>query len=391
MVYSEHVEGDGSAASQLRQEPREEFRQIADDEVLDDVQPSVKEVMGQRVNSPSAGVGGNFEFAGLQLVGHGERTSDKCGTFRRVVGCTRVELHNKRAFDKHGDLVNYSGKGYFKPVFHSCDKPSCPVCYERGWAVRAANNVDFRLGEISRQIDHVAFGEIEHAVVTIAQKYWDLDYKSLCKLCDRVLVSRGVVGGCIIPHGFRYANLIEARAKGRTAGWRFSPHFHVLGFIRGGMRRCRGCKGDCKRGCGGFIDRNYRLNEQDGCFVKVLAKRKSVWGTGWYQCHHATIQIGVKRPHVVRWFGIASYNKMKIPKALRVEYNEKHKAKCVICGSELVEHQYHGRDSYIIALFHKRRGARESIKGFFDKASEWSEVPELEDCRSWRYGGDSHE
>ena len=118
------------------------------------------------------------------------------------------------------------------------------------------------------------------------------------------------------------------------------------------------------------------MNEVDGCYVKVKGKRKSVWGTAFYQLHHSTIRTNKKRFRVVSWFGVVSYRRLKVSKELRAEYDEKHRKKCPICGSALVRHEYCGRDSNVIALFRKRRGARETVEGFFDKASDWVEVGE---------------
>ena len=50
--------------------------------------------------------------------------------------------------------------------------------------------------------------------------------------------------------------------------------------------------------------------------------------------------------------------------------------KCPICGSNLVRHEYCGRNLSIIAWFRKRRCARESVEGVFDSVSDWSEVVE---------------
>lgn len=344
------------------------FSQDFEADIFDDEQPSVENIKSGLAKSPPALEGGYGEYGIFQLVGHGHVTNERCGTFRQVVGCSNEHLHRKTAFDKSGRLVNYSGKGYFKPVFHSCDKPSCPVCYERGWAVRQAGNIEFRLEQASKK-----FGLAEHIIVALPPKYWSLDYKGLRRLCARVLSSRGIIGGCLIFHGFRY----NVRQQ-----WYWSPHFHVIGFILGGYR-CRGCP-KCVKGCGGFVDRNYRLNEVDGCYVKVKGKRKSIFGTAWYQLHHSSVRMDVKRFHVSTWFGVCSYRKLKISKELRKEYNEKHKCRCPICNGDLVRHDYHGRDARIIALFRKRRGAREYVEGFFDAVSDWSEV--VESC-SVNYGG----
>jgi len=369
MSEQKYIEAVGSEASALRHGLSDGFAPFEDD-VLGDEEPSVEEIMKGSFKSPSAleGIGGTY--GPYQLVGHGpEPTNDKCGTFRRFMGCSRPEFHNKVVFDKQGRLVNCSGKGYFRPVFNSCDKPSCPTCYEKGWAIREAKNVDFRLEQVSKQ-----FGQIEHAIVALPPKYWSLSYEDLRKKCLEVLRSRGIIGGAVVWHAFRYANAEESRVAGVSFGWRFSPHFHVLGFIQGGYK-CRGCF-TCRRGCGGFVDKNYRLNEVDGCYVKVKGKRKSVFGSAWYLLHHSSIRTDKRRFRVVTWWGVASYRRLKISKELRAEYDEKHRKKCPICGSALVRHEYCGRDSRVIALFRKRRGARETVEGFFDKASDWVEVGE---------------
>jgi hypothetical protein len=92
--------------------------------------------------------------------------------------------------------------------------------------------------------------------------------------------------------------------------------------------------------------------------------------------NHSSIDVTKKRFHVATWFGVVSYRKLRISKELRKEYYKRHGAKCPICGLALVRHAYHGHEGSIIALFRKRRGARERVDGFFDQASDWSEVPE---------------
>lgn len=332
------------------------------DDSFDDEQPSYEKVMSGEAKSPSALEGSYATYGVFQLVGHAPKpTNEKCGTFRKVVGCSRVELHNKTIFDKDGRLLDCRDKGFFRPVFHSCDKPSCPICYERGWAVREAKNIEFRLEQASKR-----FGLAEHIIVALPPKYWGFCYEELQKLCDHVLKSRGIVGGVKLFHGFRY----DVKRQ-----WWWSPHFHVLGFIYGGYGKCRHCP-KCKNGCGGFVDRNYRLNEIDGVYVKVKGKRKSIFGTAWYLLHHSTIRTDKKRFHVARWFGVCSYRRLEISKELRKEYDRLHKPKCPICGSDLVRHEYCSRDSDVIALFRMRRGAREPVKGFYDKASDWVELAE---------------
>jgi len=354
---------------------KEQYPDLTKDIDFDDVQPSRVEVFRGEVKSPSALEGGGFRFGVWVLVGHGKQTNHWCGTFGKFLACSRVELHDKMIFDvKTGSLVNFAGLADVHPVFRSCDKPSCPVCYERGWAVREADNINFRFEECNKRIDHVAFGDVEHIIVSVDPSDYGLSEDELNAKVLEGLKARGVVGGCIIPHHARFE---------RGRGWYLGIHKHVLGYIRGGMRRCRGCshvneKGSrffCK-GCSGFYGVSKEFYKKDKLIVEVKDKRKSVFGTAWYQLHHATIRRDKKRVHVVKWFGICSYRKMKIPKEARKEYDAKRKPKCRICGSELVRHEYCGHDADVLAWFKKCRGAREKVEPFFGLASDFVERPE---------------
>ena len=265
------------------------------------------------VESPEEGsYGSHGEF---QLVGHGQQTNGKCGTFSAFYGCVRSELHHIRTL--HG--VNYTGKAYVRKVFHSCDKPSCPICYKYGWAVREAMKIEARLKE-----GHKHFGAVEHIVASVPIRDYGLDFNELRLKAVKALSARGIVGGVLIFHGFRY-NLRHY--------WYWSPHFHVLGFILGGYM-CRGCKKGCV-GCSGFEGRTRRMFETDGYIVKVLGERKTIGGTAWYQLNHASIKVGVRRFHVVTWFGNCSYRKLKVTAEMR-------KQACPICNHELVKLWYFG-------------------------------------------------
>jgi hypothetical protein len=152
----------------------------------------------------------NFNHGDFQLVGHGEKTNGQCGYFSAYYGCVRSEMHHIRTL--HG--VNYTGKAYVRKVFHSCDKPSCPICFKYGWAVRECLKIEARLKEGSKH-----FGKAEHIVATVPPKCYGLDYGQMRKFVVKTLCDRGVVGGVLIFHGFRY-NLRHH--------WYWSPHFHVL-------------------------------------------------------------------------------------------------------------------------------------------------------------------
>ena len=267
-----------------------------------------------------------------RLVGNGVRTNANCGTFKSFIGCVRTELHG--IINLNGE--NYNGKVYVRPVFHSCDKPDCPVCYIHGWAVREAHSIEVRLKEGSKR-----FGLVEHVVASVPVRDYGLEYEALRVKAVKILALRGIIGGVLIFHGFRYNNPEEARRKGVLMGWYWSPHFHVLGFIRGGYGRCRGCvNGNCVA-CSGFEGTTRRFYERDRYIVKVLDKRKTVGGTAWYQLNHASLKIGVRRFHVATWFGVCSYRKLKV----KVE-DKKHI--CPVCQHDLVKLRYFGIENFVL-------------------------------------------
>jgi len=349
---------------------------------FDDVEPSCGEVLRGEVKSPSAIEGAEFRFGSIRMVGHGKQTNHWCGSFGKFLACSRVELHNKMIFDKDGRLVDCRGKADVHPVFRSCDKPSCPVCYERGWAVREADNITFRLQESAKRLDHVAFGDVEHIIASVDPKDWGLSEEQIRKKVLEGLKRRGVVGGCIISHWARFERGVR--------GWHLGVHYHCLSFIRSGFRKCRGCshvndKGSrffCK-GCSNFYGVSKECYKSDGLIVEVKGRRKSVFGTAFYQLNHSTFDSSKRRHNIVKWFGVCSYRRMKVPKEARKEYNEKRKPKCRICGSLLVRHEYCGHDLNILAWFAKRRGAREKVERFFGLACDFVQRPEV---RKWGSG-----
>jgi len=262
-------------------------------------------------------------YGDFQLVGQGKVTNEKCGQFVGFRGCPNVDLHKLITLDG----VNYSGKVYVRKVFHSCDKPSCPVCYKHGWAVREAGRIEARLREASKR-----FGLIEHIVASVPPRDYGLSLKALRSQVDKALKKRGVHGVKIF-HGFRYS----VRKQ-----WYWSPHFHVLGFVLGGYK-CRGCMKDCA-GCDGFEVRTRKHFQNDGYIVKVLPKRKTVGGTAWYQLNHASVKKNITRFHVATWFGVCSYRKLKFT----AEYR---KRVCPICQHDLVKLMYVGRDRSVLACY----------------------------------------
>ena len=270
-----------------------------------------------------APVGSNrFGLGNFELVGNGEVTNSRCGQFSsKHEGCLNVDLHNKTIMDKNGKLVNCAGKVYIrKAIMYTCHNPRCPVCYDKGWAVREAKNIERRLKEASKR-----FGEVGHIICSVPSKDYGLDEKALRRKVNGLLREVGVIGGSMIFHGFRYK---------KFKGWYWSPHFHILGFILGGFRKCRRCKrrNRCLEGCGGFVDRRWQLYKKCGYYMKVADpshRRKNVCGTAKYQLSHATIKKNTVRFHVVTWFGCCSYRKLKVTPEMRKHF-------CPICQHDLV-------------------------------------------------------
>jgi len=189
--------------------------------------------------------------------------------------------------------------------------------------VRAAHNVKGRLIEASKR-----FGKIEHIVCSVPSGDYLLSFEALRRKVVEVLRECGVLGGALIFHGFRYD--LQKR-------WYWSPHFHVLGFIRGGYARCRHCKGGNCYGCDGFEGKVYKCYRGNGYIVKALGERKTIFGTAWYQLNHATLRVGLKRFHVVTWFGVTGYSNFKGEGAgIGV-------VPCPACGEEMVRSVHVGK------------------------------------------------
>jgi hypothetical protein len=313
-------------------------------------------------------VNSTFTWGDWQLVGHGEQTRANCGTFSKYRGCPRADLHTGRSLDG----VDYAGKVYvYKKVFNTCSKPSCPKCFKKGWAVRQARKIELRLQEASKR-----FGQIEHIVASVPIKEYDLSDKALRERVVQVCMSRGIIGGVHIFHGFRYNQIRQ---------WYFSPHYHILGFVLGGYGKCRGCKLTCfaHPDCGGWENVTRRENMKDGWIVKVAVsekygnvERKSVFGSAWYQLNHSSIRvvvgIPVRRFHVAVWWGVCSYHKLKFDEATkkRLKLAEKGNRACPICGSECVNMLYHGK-----------RDIKAGKDGFFADYEEDGQVVWEEDLR----------
>jgi len=342
---------DGSAAFALRQELASDgFQELAKEkDIVSDVKPD------------------GYGFHGsYQLVGQGKVTNEKCGKFFHYVGCLNHELHRKLL---KGDL-NYNPlekKIYVRRVYHSCDKPSCPVCYRFFWATGEAKRIEKRLEQAS-----LRFGMVEHCMASVPVKDYGLSYEVLREKARVAIRKRGIIGGVLIFHGFRYD-------RDNTFKWYWSPHFHILGYFASAYSRCRGCREQICSKCDGFEGLTRRLYETDGWIVKVMEERKTVGGTAWYQLHHSSVKVGVVRMHVATWFGVCSYRKLKVTK------EKKEKRVCPICKHELEDLRYFG--SKVMACpFYIPKLNRAS----FEDLEEAGRVVWVVETRKREYGGGSY-
>jgi hypothetical protein len=265
-------------------------------------------------------------YGNHRLVGHGEKSSPSCGQVRKLKACLNVDLHNRMRgyFDKDGKLCMVPKDCVVvRPVPFHCGKPSCPVCY-KSWAAREADRAAVRLQEGERRF-HTG---CEHIVCSVPLRHYGLDFERLRSLAVKALYARGVVGGMLVFHAFRYQP-----EKGRN-WWFWSPHFHVLGFLVGGYK-CRYCHESMCSKCSGFEHRTREEYERDGFIVKVLGERKSIFWTLYYQLNHCSYDVTKKHYRIACWYGVLSYRKLKFTP-------EKKKELCPLCQHEFENVRYFG-------------------------------------------------
>ena len=254
-------------------------------------------------------------------VGRGAKSSDWCGKVRGLVVCKNVDSHKGIVVND----VDCSSKVLARLQHFWCKNAQCPMCFIRGWSVRGAKTIVGRLETGAKR----GFGKVEHVVVSVSEADHDLNESVLRKKCRDALLACGVLGGCMIFHGFRIDRERECL--------KWSPHYHSLCFVRGSYDRCRHCKGGDCYSCDGVEGRCFRVYRDNGYIVRVLDERKTVFGTAWYQMNHATLKLGLKRFHVVTWFGVTGYSNFK------GEGAGAGVVPCPACGEEMVRSVHVGK------------------------------------------------
>ena len=267
---------------------------------------------------------GRSEFV---QVGSGDVSSPSCARYAGIKVCENVEGHTGLSIDG----VDATGKYVVRLVHWFCKNPLCPKCFARGWAVRRARNIEARVEEGARR----GLGKIEHFTVSPAVEDRVLSEAELREKCGRALMARGVYGFGMIFHG--------RRMNKERNGLVWSPHYHVLGFLRGGYHKCRECKDRVCIGydnfdeCDGFEAKTRMEHVKDGCIVKVHEERKTVFGSAYYLLNHASVKLSfLKRFHAVTWWGKCSNKQYKsVPL--------KAKAECCLCGGDFEKKVYVGK------------------------------------------------
>jgi hypothetical protein len=208
-----------------------------------------------------------------------------------------------------------------------------------------------------------------------------LTFPELCRKAVKVAKARGIIGGSMVFHFFRYHKANETYF-GEKAHFYMSPHFHLLAFIKPSYSRCRHCPkvlqagysghGVCD-GCSGFEAIVRREREKDGWICKVKGERQTIGGSAWYSLEHASVVRGVEDFRVVRYFGVASYRKLKIMKG-----DLQRRDICGICGEQLYRGHFHGNVKEFLALL-DAKGVRRSEGFTFDVRDangnlQWSAV-----------------
>lgn len=158
-------------------------------------------------------------------VGRGVESSPLCGKHVGVSICRNFEGHEGGSLNG----VDTTNQVIVRHRHLWCHRYLCPVCFIRGWSVRGARSIE---GRFAKAVE-LGLGKIEHVVVSVAVADRGLSEDVLREKCRDALFDRGVLGGCMLFHGYR-------RDKRRDVlVW--SPHYHALCFIFGGFDRCRDC------------------------------------------------------------------------------------------------------------------------------------------------------
>jgi hypothetical protein len=243
------------------------------------------------------------------------KTNPYCGTHRRFLKCDNAS--------EHGSI---GGRDFYHNNVTNCHLYKCHTCWKFGWCVFRANQIESRFLTAQRVLG-LPIESVEHLSASVPKELYELSPKDMQKECIRACKRRGIDGVSIL-HPFRKDQKRRDLYK--------SFHYHVLGYIKPSYDHCRSCiKGGCCSDCDGFEGVTRRAYKDDNWIVSlaknedgVIEKRKSIFGTSWYQCEHSGYKVGVKNFQIVEWFGVVAKRKFKTV-VKRLEFT------CPICSNTL--------------------------------------------------------
>lgn len=139
---------------------------------------------------------------------------------------------------KNGDRACVDNH-YFGSVLQSCKNPSCPVCHVR-YASQTARKLDNLITAYGESLKGV--GTLSHVVLSPPQDLAkdivgsEQGFNLLIDWVDDILKRMGFLAGFKFFHPWRQdgehgiENAAVTGNSGDSRNWRFSPHFHVVGF-----------------------------------------------------------------------------------------------------------------------------------------------------------------
>lgn len=257
---------------------------------------------------------------------------------------------NIQVIEKYDESIVFSLPGYGKahincgqPVFighmsdkglhylrriHSCHRKECPVCWHT-WQIRESRSIQERL--FYYYDNYQTFSKMPvHYVISPPQSVTYDTYDSfriLRKKAYEIGRLRHIKGGMMVFHerSLRFATAKEYTKIHCSEG----PHFHIIGD-------------------GYYSDKIKEFFLEDGWIVKNLRQRtsKDVFGTAFYILDHAGIghhpQDVTVYPALrhskhselasITWFGVMSYNRLKIRK-----FKGSDDIFCPVCKEEIAK------------------------------------------------------
>lgn len=267
----------------------------------------------------------------LMQVGRFPQFTPKCAEWSSDRVCDNLDGHE----GKNLNGSDATGKVVVKHEHWWCNYALCSKCFLNGWVPRTSRSMEARLNEGVKR----GLGKVEHGEVSVKPEVARaLPFSVLKEKTRAALAAVGIFDVELVFHG--------ARLDRKRHVLVHSPHFHWVGFVRGGVDICRNCvhvREDCYD-CPCFKGRGIREFRESGYLVKVFEERRTVFGTLKYILSHATIRrvrmhtrFGVQRFSPITYLGALAPRRMKIGRVKAV-------VGCPLCSKEMTRKVYVGED-----------------------------------------------